>query len=543
MKGYYMLEGSYRKKIYFGGNIITMNDSNPHVEAVGIDTDKIVAVGNFKDVEDKLKNEYDLIDLKGKTLLPGFIDSHIHAIGAIFLLLYPSLKNIKRLKDLQELIKREASLREPNELLIAFDLDEEKLEDPIIPTKWDLDKACLDNPVFIFRHDIHIGIANSKLLELLGIDNDTVAPEGGEIRKNDKGEITGVLTEHAINSVFSLMSLPDSKVVRENADKFFLSLAEKGITSIHGLLELDRKGGVENLGGIALPILKLIQENILQNYYGIFFTANPKKILKIKKPPLEEDNEFSKFKVGCLKAWLDGSFGAFTACLFEPFSNQPGNSGYCVIDEDILYERMKKAHNMGLQIAIHAIGDKANFILVNLYQKLLDEYPRKNHRHRIEHASMLTPEVIQDIKKLGLIVSCQPAFILSEYNWLEKRFGANRCQIIYPFKSIVDAGIVIASGSDGPVEDPNPILGLHAMVNREGFIPEESISIEEALKTYTINGAYAAFEEKIKGSLEIGKLADFALLDRNPLKVPKDEIKEIRVMETIIRGKTVFKMS
>jgi len=536
-----MLKGSNGKKIYFGGNIITMNDLNPHVAAVGIDSDKIVAVGKFKDVEEKLENEYDLIDLKGKTLLPGFIDSHIHAIGSIFMLLYPSLNNIKNINDLQDIIKKEASLRESDELLIAFGLDEEKLENPVIPTKWDLDEACPDTPVFIFRHDIHIGIANSKLLKLLDINNDTIAPEGGEIKKNDKGEITGVLIENAINFVFRIIRLPNSKVIRETADKFFLDLAEKGVTSIHGLLELDRKGGVENLGGIALPILKLIQENVLQNYYGIFFTANPKKILKIKKPPLEEDNEFSKFKVGCLKAWLDGSFGAYTACMFEPFSNQPGTSGYCVIDEDILYERMKKAHNMELQIAIHAIGDKANKILVDLYQKLLEEYPRENHRHRIEHASMLTPEVIQRIKKLGLIVSCQPTFILSEYNWLEKRFGAKRCQIIYPFKSIVDAGIVIASGSDGPVEDPNPILGLHAMVNREGFIPEESISIEEALKTYTINGAYAAFEENVKGSIEVGKLADFVILDKNPLEVPKDEIKEIRVLETIIRGKSVFK--
>ena len=541
MKGYFMLKGSNGKKIYFGGNIITMNDLNPHVDAVGIDSDKIVAVGKFKDVKEKLENEYDLIDLKGKTLLPGFIDSHIHAIGSIFMLLYPSLNNIKNINDLQDIIKKEASLREPDELLIAFGLDEEKLENPVIPTKWDLDEACPDTPVFIFRHDIHIGIANSKLLKLLDINNDTIAPEGGEIKKNDEGEITGVLIENAINFVFRIIRLPNSKVIRETADKFFLDLAEKGVTSIHGLLELDRKGGVENLGGIALPILKLIQENVLQNYYGIFFTANPKKILKIKKPPLEEDNEFSKFKVGCLKAWLDGSFGAYTACMFEPFSNQPGTSGYCVIDEDILYERMKKAHNMGLQIAIHAIGDKANKILVDLYQKLLEEYPRDNHRHRIEHASMLTPEVIQRIKKLGLIVSCQPTFILSEYNWLEKRFGAKRCQIIYPFKSIVDAGIVIASGSDGPVEDPNPILGLHAMVNREGFIPEESISINEALKTYTINGAYAAFEENVKGSIEVGKLADFVILDKNPLEVPKDEIKEIRVLETIIRGKSVFK--
>ena len=535
-----MSEESKRKKIFFGGNIITLNEVNPHVEAVGIGSEKILAVGTLNQVKEKLENEYELIDLRGKTLIPGFIDSHIHAIGSIFLSLYPNLNNIKNLKDLQNLLKREAIERGIDELLIAFDLDEEKLENPVIPTRWDLDKACPETPVFIFRHDLHIGIANSKLLQLLDIDNDTIPPKGGEIRKNSEGQITGVLTENSTSLVFKVFKLPDSKTIRESADKFFLSLAKKGITTIHGVLELDRKGGVDNLGGISLPILKLIHENVLQNYYGIYFTSNPKKILKIKKPPLDENNKFSKFKVGCIKAWLDGSFGAFTACMFEPFTSQPGTSGYCVIEENILYERMVKAHNMGLQIAIHAIGDKGNKILVDLYQKLLDEYPRENHRHRIEHASMLTPEVIIGIKKLGLIASCQPTFILSEFDWLEKRLGSIRCKITYPFKSLVDAGIVIASGSDGPVEDPNPILGLHALVNREGFVPEEAISIEEALKTYTINGAYAAFEEDVKGRIEVGKLADFAILDRNPLAIPKDEIKQIQVVETIIRGKTVF---
>ncbi|MFX0077481.1 MAG: amidohydrolase [Candidatus Hermodarchaeota archaeon] len=536
-----MVEESIRKKVFFGGNIITMNDLHPFAQAVGVESEKIVAVGELEKVKESLKDDYDLIDLKGNTLLPGFIDCHIHAIGSIFLTLYPSLKHVKSLREIQELLRKEGQSKNSDELILAFDLDEEKLENPVIPTRWDLDKACPDNPVFIFRHDIHIGIANSKLLKLLEIDEDTIPPEGGEIRKNNKGDITGVLTENTINRVFSVFKLPDAQTIRENADKFFLNLAKNGITSIHGVLELDRKGGVDNLGGISLPILKLIQDNVLQNYYGIYFTANPKKILKIKKPPLDGIDKFSKFKVGCIKAWLDGSFGAYTAFMCEPFTNQPKNSGYCVIEEDILYERMKKAHNLGLQIAVHAIGDKANKLLVDLYQKLLEEHPRENHRHRIEHASILTTDVIKGIKKLGLIASCQPTFILSEFDWLEKRLGKERCKITYPFKSLIDAGIVIASGSDGPVEDPNPVFGLHAMVNREGFVPDEVISIEEALKTYTINGAYAAFEEDVKGSIEEGKLADFVILDKNPLEIPKDKIKQIQVVETIIRGETVYK--
>jgi len=283
------------------------------------------------------------------------------------------------------------------------------------------------------------------------------------------------------------------------------------------------------------------QENILQNYYSIVFTANPKKLKRIKKPPLDEGKRDSKFKVGCIKAWMDGVLGASTALMHDAYSDQPENHGYGVINEVELYNRMKIAHNLGFQIAIHAIGDKANRIVVNLYKKLLKEFPRENHRHRIEHASVLTKDIIKDMRDYGIIASCQPAFIHSDSNWLEKRLGKERCNYTYPFKSIVDAGVVLAAGSDCPVENPDPILGLHCMVTRNGFIPEECLAIKAALKAYTINGAYTSFEEDIKGSIEVGKLADFVILDKNPLKVPKDRIREIQVIETIIRGRTVYK--
>jgi len=206
-----------------------------------------------------------------------------------------------------------------------------------------------------------------------------------------------------------------------------------------------------------------------------------------------------------------------------------------------MYEKMKVAHNDGFQIAIHVIGDKGNRICVDLYKKLLTEFPRDNHRHRIEHASMLTEDVIKDMKDYGIIASCQPPFINSEYTWLEKRIGKKRCEYTYPMKSIIDAGIVLVSGSDCPVEDPSVIMGLHALVDRNGFIPEQCITVEEALKTYTINAAYAAFEENIKGTIEEGKLADLVILDKNPLEVSKDKIKEIQVVETFIRGKSIYK--
>ena len=248
-----------------------------------------------------------------------------------------------------------------------------------------------------------------------------------------------------------------------------------------------------------------------------------------------------KFKVGCLKLYLDGTFGAKTACMFKPFSDAPDKVGYCVIGEEEIYEKMKEAHNEGFQIAIHVIGDKGNRIAMNLYKRLLEEFPKVDHRHRIEHASMLTDDVLKDMAKYKIIASCQPPFINSEYKWLPKRLGIERCKYTYPMRSIIDNGIILISGSDCPIEDPDPILGLHALVTRNGFVPEQCISIKDAIKSYTINAAYGAFEEDIKGTLEPGKLADMVILDKNPLEVTPLDIKNIRVLETIIRGESVYR--
>ncbi len=520
------------KKILFNGPIITMDENQPIAEAVGIENEKIISVGKLNDVKKDLGGEYELRDLEGKTLLPGFIDSHMHPISFMFLLLNLDLSNVKSLKELKELLKRASTEREKGDFILGLKLKEEEFDVPNLPTRWDLDEVCPDHPVFIVRYDGHIGIANSKTLELIQIDSNTLAPEGGEIRKNDKGELSGIISENALDMVFSKIRkyiIPKPDVLQETADKAFKLLAENGITSIHGQLDEDR-----------IEIYKLIQNNILQNWYAFVSTNKPKKLIRLKKLPLDGGKEDSKFKVGTLKLFLDGTFGAKTACMWEPFTDALNSCGFCVVEEEEMYEKMKIAHNNGFQIAIHVIGDKGNRICVDLYKRLLTEFPREDHRHRIEHASMLTEDVIKDMKDYGIIASCQPPFINSEYTWLEKRIGKERCKYTYPMKSIIDAGVVLASGSDCPVEDPNVIMGLHALVDRNGFIPEQRISIEEALKSYTINAAYAAFEENVKGSIEIGKLADFVILDKNPLKVKEDEIRNIQVLETIIRGKTVY---
>jgi predicted amidohydrolase YtcJ len=530
-----------KKKIYFGGPIITMNDAQPTIDAVGIEGEKILSVGNIDEVKEELGNDYELIDLKGNALLPGFIDSHIHPVGLMLFLVNPDLAHIRSLKELQDFLRNVAKSRDPGEWIFGLSLKEESFDNPVLPTRWDLDDACPDNPVFVVRYDGHIGIANSKALELTNINETTVSPEGGEIRKNEKGDLTGHLSEKAMTLILQNISLPNPQQIFEAAQETYEILASKGITSVQGIVQLGKGGEFGDIGALELSMLKTTLDKVIQNWYFMISVTEPRKVRRIKKPPLHEEGKYARFKVNCVKLFADGTFGSATALMFEPFSDQPDKTGFLVVNEQELYERMKSAHNLGYQLAIHVIGDKGNRFVVDLYKKLLKEFPREDHRHRLEHASMLTADVIKDMKEYGIICSAQPPFINSEYTWLPKRLGEARCKYTYPLKSVVDGGIVFAAGSDCPVEDSDVILGLHALVTRNGFVPEECLSMKEALRAYTIDAAYAAFEEDIKGSIEPGKLADLVILDKNPLEVPNDKIKDIKVVETIIRGKTVYK--
>ena len=530
------------RKILFGGPIITINKHQPYPEAVGIRGEKIVSVGRLEDVKLEIGDSSILIDLKGNTLLPGFTDCHMHPMSYINHLLNPDLTNVKSLVELQSHLNKASESKKEDEFIIAYNLNEEKFDNAVLPNKWDIDKTCPNHPIFVLRYDGHIGIANSKALKLAELDENTIVPEGGEIRKDKKGNLTGVISEKALDLIFSSISLPNDKLIKSAAIQTSKYLAQKGLTSIHGVINADSRFKEDHRKTDEFSLYQSIQNNLWQDCYAFIETEYPDRFIEVSKGFLSKGRSERNLKIGGLKLYLDGSFGAKTACMFEPFTDAPEECGFCVIAENEIYEKMKVAHNNDFQIIIHAIGDKANRIAVNLYKKLLTEFPRNDHRHRIEHASMLTSDVIKDMAKFGIIASCQPPFITSEYNWISKRIGEERCKYTYPMKSIIDAGIVLASGSDCPVEDPHPILGLHALVTRNSFIPEECINIEDALKTYTINAAYAAFEETVKGTIEVGKFADLVILDKNPLEIPKNKIREIKILETIIKGTTVYKL-
>jgi predicted amidohydrolase YtcJ len=536
-----MKKRTHKKKIYFGGTIITMDQRLPLVEAVGVKGEFIDAIGSLAHVKSKLSSNYQLFNLNGKTMIPGFCDCHLHPIMKMIYLLSPDFSNITSISQFKDYIRSVSKNKSKDQLIIGYNLSEEKFEKPILPTRWDMDEACPDIPFFVLRYDSHIGIANTKALELTEIDKFTIPPEGGEIRKDSKGDLTGVISEKALDLIYSHMTLPNPEQMKRAFIEVSQMFAANGLTSVHGIINGEPLLRNNDYRLTEFSIFESFKKYFLQNCYCFIELKDPIKLERLKLGSFENKGRYGKYKIGGLKLFLDGTLGAKTAYMHECFTDAPDMYGFCVVEKTEIYQQMKVAHNKGYQIIIHSIGDKGCRVATDLFIKLSKQYPRPDTRHRIEHASLLTEDVIADMEKYGIIASCQPPFLNSEFKWLEKRLGKERIRYTYPFKSIIDKGTILVSGSDCPIEDSSPILGIHALVNRNNFLPEQCITVEEALKTYTINAAYASFQERIKGSIEEGKLADFVILDKNPLNVSKEKIKDIIIMETIIRGNTIYR--
>jgi predicted amidohydrolase YtcJ len=329
----------------------------------------------------------------------------------------------------------------------------------------------------------------------------------------------------------------------ERAGKAFSKeLAAHGITSFGGVVQFGTDGIAGQAGAIEVPLMELLikHQAIDQDVVFYIVTGKPKQLARADKAIRKAAENNGRFVVGGIKLYADGSFGARTAAMYEPYSDSAsGECGFMVRDHASLLGIFKETHELGRQIIIHAIGDKANREVVDVFKVFL-KGTKNVHHHRIEHASTLTPDTIADIAELGIILACQPAFINSEVTWLEKRVGPDRLKRTYAFKSMLDSGIVLAGASDAPIESVHVFKAIQACVTRRGLVPSERISVLDALRVFTMNSAIAINQENVKGSLEPGKLADFIIINKDPLRVPQDELETILVKETYHRGLRIF---
>jgi len=366
---------------------------------------------------------------------------------------------------------------------------------------------------------------------LADVTKETRAPSGGKIEKDaETGEPTGILRENATDLVWKTIPEPSEEEIMEAASLACKKIVEAGVTSIHWIVASSTEVQI---------IQRLRAENKLPLRVYIIAPANILDQLYASSSLLGSgDNTDSNLGV---KVFVDGSLAARTAALHEPYSDDPATKGQLLYSQKELNAFVAKAHKANFRLVLHAMGDQAIDMSLTAIEKALMEAPRKNHRYRIEHASVLNKELIQHIKKLGVVVSIQPKVVISEFSvWSAvDRLGPKRARWLYPLKTLINEGIRVTGGSDCPMEPISPLVGIQAAVTRQ-FFPEEQITVDEALRMYTINAAYASFEENVKGSIEEGKLADLTVLSRNPQTTPPSKIGDIKVRMTIVGGKVVY---
>ena len=527
-----------KTKAYINGNIFTVNDKQRFGEAVITLGNKIIFVGSNEEVKSFINKNTETIDLNGKLMLPGFNDAHTHFIHGGFHLNGLNLRPAKSVEEFREKLKNYVE-ENPGKWITGGDWNHEIWDEKILPNKEMIDSFSKGTPIFIKRIDGHMGLANSLALKSAGITKDTPNPPGGTIERNlQTGEPTGILKDSAMNLVYSIVPEPS-----EN-DYYKAAISA---------LEEAKRNGITSIQDITLPNdLKTFQSLEKENKLSCrIYTRLP--IASYKKL-IDEGIQYNfgndKLRIGSLKAFADGSLGSGTAWFFENYKNDKTNFG---LPMDIVTDgRLEKwaldADKNKLQISTHAIGDRANAYLLDLYEKIKEINPNWDRRFRIEHAQHVRNQDINKFAELGVIVSAQPYHLTDDGNWAAERLGNERINEIFQFKTFLGNNVKVCFGSDWTVAPLNALLGIYAAVTRQttnnqnpnGWIPEQKISVEDAVKCYTINSAYAEFSEDKKGSIEPGKLADMVVLSDDIFTIEPERIKDVKVDMTVFDGEIIY---
>lgn len=512
--------------------IWTGNSDQPNAEAMAIKGDSILAIGSFKDIKIFKGRNTETIDLHGNFITPGFIDSHVHLLMGGNSLLNVQLRDANTKEEFIQRIATFSKDLKPNQWIVEGNWDH-TLWGGELPSKEWIDDFTKEKPVAIYRMDGHMILANSAALKIAGIDRNTPKVKNGEIVKNPDGTPTGILKSEAMYLVLNkIPSLTDSQKEKaiKSAQKY---LHSNGVTSIH---DVDSLGGFE--------ILKKMYAN---NELDIrVYSADP--LYNWEAISNKEKVKTKWLKNGLLKGFVDGSLGSHSAAFKEPYSDKLEDSGILTANIDSLKRWITKADNKNLQITVHAIGDKANNTLLNTYETVIKSNGIKDRRFRIEHAQHLDQNDISRFSDLNVIASMQPYHAIDDGRWAEDLIGPERIRTTYAFKSLIDANTTLVFGSDWPVAPASPLYGIYAAVTRQtldnkntnGWVPEQKINLEQALLAYTRNAAYSSFDEKTKGTLEIGKLADFVVLSEDIRSIDPMRIKDVQILYTYVGGKRVY---
>jgi predicted amidohydrolase YtcJ len=515
--------------------IWTGNPKQPWAEALLAADGKLVAVGSTAEVRKRAGDGVRTIDARGRMVVPGFSDSHVHFITGGFRLSSVQLRDVKSREQFAERMRNFAATVPKGTWITGGDWDH-TVWGGTMPSKEWIDAATPDHPVLVNRLDGHSALANSKALALASVTKATKEVAGGTIDRDASGEPTGVLRDNAIALVRRVIPEASPEMYDRALDAAMKYVAARGVTSVH------------NMGDWA-DLAALERARRANRLRTRVYTAVPLATwARLRDKVVREGRGDEWLRWGMLKGFVDGSLGSHTAAMLEPFSDARSDKGLLVTPPEKLYEWTSGAAKAGLQVAVHAIGDRAIRTQLDVFERVNREQSLRDARFRIEHAQHIAPADIARFGKLGVIASMQPYHAIDDGRWAEKVIGKERAKGTYAFRSLLDTGATIAFGSDWFVAPPTPLEGIYAAVTRQtlddrnpgGWVPEQKITVEEALRAYTTANAYAGFEEKIKGSLETGKLADFVILEKDITKIPAWQIRDVKIVATVVGGSVVY---
>lgn len=531
--------------IIINGKVLTIDKDNPLAEAIAVKGEKIVAIGTSKEISGYAeKGKTRIIDARGRLVIPGFNDAHVH-----FGPLDPDYIELRYTTDpsvITDKVKAQIEKSKPGQIIRGGHWEHEMFLTKQWPTKELIDRVSPDNPVILSRADGHSVLVNSYVLKKSGINKNTPDPFGGEIQKDSvTGDPTGILKENAEDLIKpgEVKNIRTPEEERERTwNGYLLALKEAkeyGVTSVQIPGSADFK-----------TYEKLKKDGLLTTRIdaGEFLTddsARLKRFLNLEKK-YPRDSDWIRFNY--LKAFIDGTIGSGTALMYEPFTDNPKSSGLSMMPYEKYEKMVLMADHMGFQIGTHAIGDKGNNWVLNAYEKAQQTNGKRDSRHRIEHAQTLTQPDIPRFTKLGVIPSMQPTHCITDKRFCEKRIGKERSRGAYAWRSLLNTGSILAFGTDYQVEPLNPMEGLYAAVTRKdrlgedgnGWFPEQKLTMEEAIKYYTLGSAYSQFMENRKGILKPGYLADIVITDKDLLTIPESEIMKTRIDYTIVGGRVVY---
>ena len=535
--------------LIYNGPIYTVDVNHITVEAVAVKAGKIWKVGKYKDILKYFGKNTKLIDLKGKTMFPGFIEGHAHIMGVGANLMNLDLLGTTSYAEIVSIVAAKAKTLPEGNWIIGRGWHQDKWNNESertfkgLPSNDLLNDLVPNHPVYLTHASGHLGLANKKALKILEIDDQTVDPAGGEIFRGFDGKPTGILNETAHTNAQALIPQPSEQWLEKSLKKSIDHILANGITSFHeagsgsSWVNLYHKFlGNDELKIRLYVMLSGDDEDLLANYFanGIFIDS------------------LHRLTIRSVKLYADGALGSRGAWLLEEYSDAPGKFGHNVRDIEKLNKLAGEAIKAGFQVCTHAIGDRGNREVLDMYTRVFKAFPDKkaNSRFRIEHAQHISKEDLIRFKELGVIPAMQSIHLASDRHWAIDRLGKDRIKEgAYVWKKLLDQGIPIINGSDAPVESINPLASFYVAVTRKtlrgtpegGYESDQRMSRMQALRSYTIDAAYGSFEEKIKGSIEVGKLADFTILDKDIMSIEEDEILNTRVEMTIVGGKVLYK--